>query len=232
MKYSVESVGKIIRKERERIGFTQADLGIRLHITGKQISNYEKGLTTPPTDILFMLCEVFNCELGYLLGEADYTDGSRLMAEMEKYTGLSKASLETIHWFTGIDKDCYGFGMESNAVRDILNRFLTEKKFKAVLSGLIDLQTVINARDSIEQRIIEKYGKDRYDLAVERLRGPIDYVNDPEAPKLPPQETEVMAAIIASEDEAIERTRDVRLERFELHEMVSDFIDSLYKGKD
>ena len=211
MKYSVENIGKIIKKERERIGFTQAGLGKRLHITGKQISNYEKGLTTPPTDILFKLCEVFNCELGYLLGEDDYTDGSRLMAEMEKYTGLSKDSLETIYWFTGQEKDCYSFGMESEAARDMLNRFLTKPKFKAVLSGLIDLQTVIDVRDSIE-----------------RLRGPIDYENDPEAPELPPEEIEVMAAINATEEEAVERTRYVRLERFELHEIVSDFIDSLF----
>lgn len=228
MKYSVENIGKIIKKERERIGFTQVGLGKRLHITGKQISNYEKGLTTPPTDILFKLCEVFNCELGYLLGEDDYTDGSRLMAEMEKYTGLSKDSLETIYWFTGQEKDCYSFGMESDAARDMLNRFLTKPKFKAVLSGLIDLQTVIDVRDSIEQRLINKYGKERYDLAIERLRGPIDYENDPEAPELPPEETEVMAAINDTEEEAVERTRDVRLERFELHEIVSDFIDSLF----
>lgn len=44
-------------------------LGDKLGVSGKQISNYESGALMPPMDILIKLCEVYECELEFLLNE-------------------------------------------------------------------------------------------------------------------------------------------------------------------
>ena len=69
MKYSAEVTGKIIKKERDNRCWSQKTLGDKLGVSGKQISNYESGVLMPPMDILIEMCEVFDCELGYILNE-------------------------------------------------------------------------------------------------------------------------------------------------------------------
>ena len=94
MKYSCELIGEKIKTERVRKGWSQEQLGDRIHLSNRQISKYEKGTTLPPLETLLDLCELFDCELGYLLGEEDYSEGTRADTFLPKELGLS---LEAIH---------------------------------------------------------------------------------------------------------------------------------------
>lgn len=55
-----------IRKLRQERGWTQTELGERIHVHQKQVSSYERGVNVPSTDILIKLAEVFDVTLDYL----------------------------------------------------------------------------------------------------------------------------------------------------------------------
>ena len=106
LKYDEKVIGKIIRTEREKRNLTQANLGKRINVTGKQISNYEKGELFPPMSALLSLCEEFDCELGYLLGEEEYADGSKIMTKVTELTGLNKETIDLLH-SAGLKVNCW-----------------------------------------------------------------------------------------------------------------------------
>lgn len=87
MKYNNEQISKMILSERTKLKISQAELGEKVGVVGKQISNYEKGKLVPPIDIVLRLCDVFKCELGYLLGEPDYADGTKIETAICNATG-------------------------------------------------------------------------------------------------------------------------------------------------
>ena len=115
MKYSAEEIGKIIKDKRiNTLHWSQDALGKELSISGKQVSNYENGVLIPPIDILFKLCDIFNCELGYLLGEQDYSSGTKLNTAIEQKLGLTTNTINNICKITGTEHHCVNFGCESN----------------------------------------------------------------------------------------------------------------------
>ena len=79
-------------------------------------------------DMLFKLCEVLDCDLGYLLGQEDYKDVTLLRTSIENATGLTPKSLDTI---IGIKNGMVG------AYLPALNKLLSDKG--ALLSILIPL---------------------------------------------------------------------------------------------
>ena len=113
MKYNQFDIGNrilecreatLVRKKNGNMGkMTQADLGdILLNdadrgMNRKTISNYEHGEQMPTLDTLLKMCEVFDCELGFLLCEPGYELGSRMETDINKETGLSKQSIEYLH---------------------------------------------------------------------------------------------------------------------------------------
>lgn len=96
MEYDFEQIGKSIREERKKLGWTQVELGKMLCISGKQISNYESGKLLPPQDVLLKMARLFNCEYGYLLGEESYKDRSKLNTAVCESLGLSSQAVEAL----------------------------------------------------------------------------------------------------------------------------------------
>lgn len=97
-------MGKNIAKMRKGRGWSQAKLGEKLDCSGKQISIYESGKTAPSIDKLFKLCEIFKCEFGFLLGEPDYSMGTRIETAIHEETGLTKAAMDSIRLLTSTEK--------------------------------------------------------------------------------------------------------------------------------
>lgn len=56
---SNKSIGKIISKLREEKGITQKELGEKLGVTEKDISDWEKNVSTPDEDVILKLSEFF-----------------------------------------------------------------------------------------------------------------------------------------------------------------------------
>lgn len=71
MTHNLESLGQSIERARKNAGFkTIASVADKLELAQYQtVSNWEKGKSAPSIETLLKLCELFDCDLGYLVGE-------------------------------------------------------------------------------------------------------------------------------------------------------------------
>lgn len=56
-----------LRDAREEMGYSQKMLGVRVGLSDKSISMYEKGTVYPPVTNLLKIAKVLNKEIGYFL---------------------------------------------------------------------------------------------------------------------------------------------------------------------
>lgn len=231
MKYNAEVIGNIIKKEREKRELSQKQLGAKIGITGKQISNYEHGTPIPPIDILFKLCEIFDCELGYLLGEHSYSEGTQLQTAMCEALNLSTASIDTITKITGSDRSSLSFGFESEKYIRIFNNLLSSSTFLYFIESIGVLDDCVNNKNNLFNSIEEKYGKSRFEEAFTIYYGHIDYEHDPHAPKLPSDISEIIREISRAEDQSYNLSYSIKVAKYELQEVFQDLITELYPRK-
>lgn len=57
-----------IKLEREKLGLTREELGQILGVSYSAIAMYEQGNREPNLEVLFKMCNLFNCSLDYLTG--------------------------------------------------------------------------------------------------------------------------------------------------------------------
>ena len=95
MTYSAQKIGELIKKERMEHHMSLEYIAEKCDVKQYQtVSSWEKGNTTPSLKQLFKLCEVFKCELGYLLGEEGYENKTRVKTDVHKEIGLSIKAIE------------------------------------------------------------------------------------------------------------------------------------------
>lgn len=93
MTYNIDITASRIKKAREDSGYTLSQVAESCGIQQYQtVSKWEKGNTIPSMENLFNLCKLFNCELGYLIG--DHVGKTRAATDIHEKTGIS---------FRGID---------------------------------------------------------------------------------------------------------------------------------
>lgn len=63
-------ISKTLINLRELNYLTQTDIAKHLHLTSGTISHYEKGITVPPTEIIYRLAEYYNVTTDYILGRS------------------------------------------------------------------------------------------------------------------------------------------------------------------
>ena len=107
MEYKPEVLGNKIKTRRKEKGLSQEVLGNQVGVSAKQISSYEHGYQLPPTNTLFNLCNALDCELGYLLGDPEYEAGTKFLTAMERATGLSQSSIDTMISFKDLMHGLY-----------------------------------------------------------------------------------------------------------------------------
>lgn len=159
MVYDPEQIGKTIREQRKKRNWTQDELGNMLHISGKQISNYEKGKLLPSTEVLLKLSELFNCEYGHLLGEESYKEGSKLKTAICQSLGLSGTAVDRL--CTATHK---GLSRELEKRQEIISLFFESPYFGDFIDCLVDAAS-ISARlsacaDSDYQELVDCYGNE------------------------------------------------------------------------
>lgn len=59
----------ILRKTRKKQGMTQDQLSEKFNLSRDTISSWENGKSVPNINQLQQLCNIFDCDAGYLLGE-------------------------------------------------------------------------------------------------------------------------------------------------------------------
>ena len=231
MKYDTEVIGKIIRSERDRLRLTQPELGKQIGVVGKQISNYEKGITTPPIDVLFKMCDVFNCELGFLLGEEDYSQGSKIETIIHQTTGLSTEAMNMIRKVTGSDRTSIAFGHQPQKYRGILNKLLSSNMFLDLMYSLGDLDDHCSSLRETSEQLSKKLGDTLLNEAIECYHGPTDYISDPNAEELRPELYEAIAMVDAAIDKQHDLSYEIKVARYELRETFESLIHEVYPEK-
>lgn len=159
MKYSTSLVGEIIKSERKKRGWTQATLSKKLNISDNQISKYEKGELVPPISTLFDLCEIFNCELGYLLGEQDYSEGDKLQTAIYNTIGLNRESIKTLNAITGTSRRSPEFGTSPEKYKRIVNAFFSSDYIFHFFDCLEKLDYCISQKESIQDELNKLHEK-------------------------------------------------------------------------
>lgn len=222
MKYNEEQIGKLIKQEREKRGMTQAQLASELFVTNKQISNYERGKPIPPLDKLLDLCSVFDCELGYLLGEEGYQNETQIKTAVCESTGLSMDSIQSI-----LDMVTDKWDGESN--KQMLNRLFTASLFQEFLNDISNVDRVVAEYESIDKKLTEKHGKEMMEKAWEAYHDPyIDYQHDEEYQKQHPNMCQIMFEIDQSIDKKYEMEYTIDIARYRLNKTMEAMIDEMY----
>ncbi|WP_162287787.1 helix-turn-helix domain-containing protein [Indiicoccus explosivorum] len=76
--------GDRIKKYRNRRGFTQKQLGDKIHVSSQKISNWERSYTTPDSADIKALAEALDCSVDELLGR-NSTESVNIDPDFEKW---------------------------------------------------------------------------------------------------------------------------------------------------
>lgn len=89
----LRGIGKRIQNERKDHGLSLEALAGEIGVTRQTLSKWEKGDngTSPALWDLLRLCELFDCDFGYLIG--DYECRTRITTDIRNQTGLSELAV-------------------------------------------------------------------------------------------------------------------------------------------
>ena len=90
-----QKIGMRLRTERKNLKLTQEELASQLNISSRQrVARWENGTELPVLSDLLRMCDLFGCEIGYLL--CDYDCKTRTATDIQKETGLSEAAINEL----------------------------------------------------------------------------------------------------------------------------------------
>ena len=226
MKYNKEQIGNIIKNERKNRGLSQNELGELIFVSGKQVSQYEKGALFPPLSVLCDICDVFECELGYLLGEESYTNRSRLRTEISRITSLCNESIDMLHLITSSSKKAPRMGHESEQIKRILNSIFMSESLFNLIDCFSDLDDIYLQRNSLisEYNLIDPNVRNE---AEALYAGTYEYKNDPD---FAPSNDLYQALMLL--DKLKDNMHDFhyreKIARYELNEAFENLVSSIY----
>lgn len=243
MNHSPEKISKNIKKERLKCGWTQAKLGKLLGISGKQISNYENEdmskNTLPPLDILLKLCDLFECDLGYLIGEDDYSQKTKKLSIAASETGFTEEALKNIRYVMGISSIDTKFEINAKKYQRIINSFVSSSQFIKLIIELKELDDIYSKHCSY---------KKQYDIEFAEIKSILDKMEPEKAAlisdNLDSPEELLIQYPLSDEDKSIIRRmnsqidseyghnitfeRDMKLQRYIIQETISFLLNELY----
>lgn len=85
-----------IRDLRKAAGFSQQQLASLLYVNQTAVSQWERGVTTPNSDTLLKLCEIFNTSTDDILGRSTAFKGVKIPVLGEVRAGLPIEAVENI----------------------------------------------------------------------------------------------------------------------------------------
>lgn len=128
MKYDKTAIGKRIRKERKLAGFTQSEFAEKLYLSAEsrqRITKWESGNVLPDLNYLLKMCDLFECELGYLLCEYDCK--TRLTTDIQKEIGLSENAISILRTLNN------AFYPSSSEFTNTLDKIICSPNFEKLL---------------------------------------------------------------------------------------------------
>lgn len=95
--YDFKKIGERIKDERKKAGYkSQQKFAEEINVSRQTLSKWERGDDTTEASIndYLHMCNIFGCELGYLLCEYDCK--TRAATDINKETGLSEKAIEEL----------------------------------------------------------------------------------------------------------------------------------------
>lgn len=161
-KYSTAKTANIIKQTRKSMGkeYNQDKMAELLGLKHRQsYANVENGEIVPSFEQLCKLCNIFECDIGYLMGE--YSTKTHIAADIQEVTGLSEKSIETLKYYNTDD-------IFSKQIINIIN-FLLDIKISKPPAEVAHLYTDNESKESFDY-ISKKRAKE---LKVLDLTNPI-----------------------------------------------------------
>lgn len=166
-----KTIGKRIQSERKRLKITQAELLKRCYLSENSVSSlraWEQGDRLPDLDTLCRMADVFECDVGYLLG--DYDARSRVTSDICNETGLSEKTVEIFRYLRQISQNPSVSG--TRIAKEALELFncAVDHGFMGLLQDIVlfmqddlkRMQTDDNESDIVKiNRILGNMGKNR-----------------------------------------------------------------------
>ena len=175
------------------------------------------------------LADVLNVDVGYLLGETDYS--SVEIEKVCKYTGLSEKAINSLIMITGTDKKSLDFGYESEQYRHILNSLFTSPAFLVFIARLNDLASIYDNANNVWMNTEKSIGDKLSNEGLNLYQSTTDYENDPAAPELSPEQIDAYKKTNSAIDGQYNLSYIEKVARYELHEAFENLIESIYPRK-
>ena len=125
----VHLIGERIKKEREAQKLNKKDLLAKIYMaetSHKTLTAWENGERVPDLGSLARMAEVFQCDIGYLIG--DYNERTRTTADIVKETQLSESAVQNILYMKNYDFTAL------MALSAFLETYIPKPKFEYVSS--------------------------------------------------------------------------------------------------
>ena len=150
----LKEIGIRIRDTRKAAGYTQASLCEVIKekyapIDTQKLIDIEHGRGKKlDFDILLGLCDLFDCEMGYLLCEPGYENKTRVKTDIANETGLSQQAIERITQKIYYEDRFKVYGKKPRTENSYLNDILTSA---AYTDFMFSLAACIDISKSIER---------------------------------------------------------------------------------
>lgn len=230
MNYKLDHLGELIKKERKNHHMTQAQLAKQIGSTAKQISVYEKRKATPSTDTLLKICEVFDCELGYLLQEPDYLAGTRELTTACKATGLDSTSINILASFTKEDSACLPFKYETDKYKRLLDHLLQAESVPNFLVALGDLDEALIEYDNALSSIKDELGDDLFSKSIELYLNS-SFTEEDFSCYSPEEQAKALSKVGKAIDSQYDLSFKIKVCRYELQRAFDALINELFPTK-
>ena len=237
MTYRPEMIGKRISEQRKAKGMTQNELAKKLNVSIKQLSLYENGRVTPNIDMLFKMCEVLDCDFGFIIGDPDYSAPTSLDSAIQERVGLSREVMDALHYLTGKERSCFLWGYESDEIRLILNNLLVSNSFRDLIERIRDYDHSYRLSEREYASLCNKFGeaKEKEGYVAKELLEDANFSeqeDNPELEKITDEQMEVVEAIRKIEDSEERNELIKKVLRYEVIEAFSSLLGDLYPLSD
>lgn len=149
MKYNMIDVGRRIKEERLKNGYKrQDDLCDELHISRNTLSAWENGKANIELRDLMKLCELFHCEVGYLM--CQYDTPYRVQSDISEQTQLSVKAIQNIMKLRDNHKRLFGNR------KNCLDALLSSDDFVAMLEKIEEYRKLKSSNNADKNMIDAK----------------------------------------------------------------------------
>lgn len=148
-----EIIGERIKKERERLGLSKKKLLTEIYMSEashKTLTAWEEGERIPDLDTLTRMADLFECDMGYLLG--DYDEHRRVTADVCAETGLSE---DAVYFLRELKENPTYY---NSLVLPAINTVLAESKFEDCVEYWRNLELYLSSSEKPFKALMD-YGE-------------------------------------------------------------------------